>query len=198
MSLNEVDDLAMDVFDQLRGVSQRFIAEPEFSRFVNNCASRSDTIFIIEYECVLVEVGGEDMDALWVEAFRRLHTFGVKVHVLTHKSPREIVEADGLNVFHQIHQCQSDTQKSAVVSEISSSNPGANLVCCGTEFIYLVRVFTSHDFVYHIHSLGLPPWNPQQEGWVLRFRQSSPITIHRAYVIYLMSMVHLFCSIRGH
>lgn len=198
MSRNEVNDLAMDIFDDLRGASQRFIPDAEFSRFVNNCASRSDTIFIIEYECVLVEVGGEGMDALWVEAFRRLHRLGVKVHVLTYKSPREIVATEGYNVFHQVHQCQSDTQRSDAVREISSSNPGANLVCCGTEFIYSVRVFTSHDFVYHIHSLGLPPWFQQSEGSRLRFRQSSPIAIHRTYVIYLMSMVHLFCSICAH
>jgi hypothetical protein len=196
MADKESQVLAMDVFEELHSVSQRFIPEIEFSRFVNNCATRTDTIFIIEYECVLVEVGGEEMSALWVEAFRRLHGLGVKVHVLAHQSPTEITAADGRNIFHKVHQCRSDRDKIKVVEGISSSNPGVNLVCCGTEFVYGVRCFTRDDFVYHIHSLGLPPWQPRAEGWVLRMRQSSPISIHREFVIFLMSMVHLFCCMR--
>jgi hypothetical protein len=192
MSGDETGAMSADIFGQLRSLSQRFISPAEFNRFVNNCASGSETIFIFEYECVLVEPGGQTMDPLWIEAIRRAAMIGIKFHVISLKSPEDIAAAVGHDTFHQVYQCRSEEEKMATVRFIRVSAQGANVVCCATEFINDVRGFTDQDFVYFIRSSGLPPWTIGGSGLPLLPRFSTPINIHREYVICMISMAFLF------
>lgn len=183
-----------NVLENILTGSRRFIHPLELDRYLRHCGGRHDTIYIIEYESILVGLGYDRMEDVWINMFRTSKQLGVKVHVLSHKSVDDVIAAVGDDIFHEIHQCTCDDDRARKTREIAQANGNAKVVCVGTEFVFLIRSFSEDDFVYYVHSMGLPPWRSVREDTRERFNLSAPITIHRLYVFYLVAVAYFFAS----
>lgn len=189
MNVSNLSELELSTIETLIQDVIHTVGVAELNRFTAFALQSEGTVYILEYEGVLLGPGMERLSPAVISLFRRLKVLGVPVYLLTEQVRFVIIEAFGEDVFTGIVTCANSEAKADMVALIMHSHPGASMVCCGTEFLASVDALELQDFVYSVYEPqpGRPVRAHDMRTLLDTRRRVYPVT--RSFVADLMLLV---------